>query len=542
MNNNKEQMMPDHFDAVVVGAGFAGLYALHKLRSLGLRVRVFEAGDGVGGTWFWNRYPGARCDVESMEYSYQFSAALEQEWEWSERYAGQPEILRYLEHVAERFDLYRDIQFETRVKSAHFDDAGNLWRIVTDNDNGTHSSVCTATFCIMATGNLSSAQIPDIEGLDRFQGPIYHTGQWPREEVDFSGKRVAVVGTGSSGVQAIPVIAQQAEHLTVFQRTATYSVPSQNAPLDADVQRSIKQRYKAVRAANKETFLGFGSEYPSNNQLTADATEAERQTRYEEYWQRGGLHFMGVFIDLMLINEANDSAADFVRNKISEKVDDAEVAKKLMPAQVLGCKRLCSDKGYYETFNRSNVSLVDLSESPISSITETGLVAGEAFDFDAIVFATGFDAMTGTLQRIDIRGRNGLTLAEKWAEGPKTYIGLGSAGFPNFFIIAGPGSPSVLSNFVPSIEGHVDWIADCFIHLRDKGLSTIEATAEAEEEWGKHVNEIANFTLYPSCNSWYLGSNIPGKPRVFMPYLGYPTYVDKIAEVVEKGYEGFCLS
>jgi cation diffusion facilitator CzcD-associated flavoprotein CzcO len=540
MNNNKEQTTSDHFDAVVVGAGFAGLYALHKLRSLGLRVCVFEAGDGVGGTWFWNRYPGARCDVESMEYSYQFSDALEQEWEWSERYAGQPEILRYLEHVAERFDLYRDIQFETRVQSAHFDDAGNFWHI--EALSGTNTTACTATFCIMATGNLSSAQIPEIEGLDRFQGPIYHTGQWPREEIDFTGKRVGVVGTGSSGVQAIPVIAQQAAHLTVFQRTATYSVPSQNAPLDADVQRSIKQRYKAVRAANKETFLGFGSEYPSNDQLTADATEEERQTRYEEYWQRGGLHFMGVFIDLMLINEANDSAADFVRNKISEQVDDPDVAQKLMPAQVLGCKRLCSDKSYYETFNRSNVSLVDVSASPISSITETGIVAGEAFDLDAIVFATGFDAMTGTLQRIDIRGRNGLRLAEKWAEGPKTYIGLGSEGFPNFFIIAGPGSPSVLSNFVPSIEGHVDWIADCFLHLRDKGLSAIEATAEAEEEWGRHVNEIASFTLYPSCNSWYLGSNIPGKPRVFMPYLGYPTYVEKIAQVVENGYEGFTLS
>jgi cation diffusion facilitator CzcD-associated flavoprotein CzcO len=535
--NETKQTTQDSFDAVIVGAGFAGLYMLHRLRGLGLSARVFEAGAGVGGTWYWNRYPGARCDIESMEYSYQFSEELQQEWEWSERYASQPEILRYIEHVADRFDLRRDIELETRVVAATFDDAQGRWRVETDR------GTATASFCIMATGNLSSTHMPSIAGMERYRGELHHTGRWPHEGVDFSGKRVGVIGTGSSGVQSIPVIARQAEHLTVFQRTATYSVPAHNGPMDPSYQSSVKERYGAFRAANKQTRLGFGSDYPTSDGLTSDATPEERDARYRDRWERGGLHFMGAYLDLLLSREANDTAADFVRDEIRGIVKDPEMAAKLLPDQVLGCKRLCVDTGYYQTFNRPNVALVDLSEAPIERLTERGLVAGgREYELDGVVFATGFDAMTGALHKIDIRGRDGLPLARKWAEGPKTYLGLGTAGFPNFFVVAGPGSPSVLTNMIPSIEQHVDWIGDCIEQLRAKGLRFIEATTAAEEEWVAHSNLVASVTLFPSCNSWYLGANVPGKPRVFMPYLGYSAYVAKCAEVASKGYEGFALS
>jgi cyclohexanone monooxygenase len=535
------QTTGDHLDgdldAVLVGAGFAGLYALHRLRGLGLSARALEAGSGVGGTWFWNRYPGARCDIESLEYSYQFSEELQQEWEWTERYATQAEILRYIEHVADRFDLRRDIQLETRVLSATFDEARGRWNIETDRGS------LTAAFCIMATGNLSSTHMPEFEGMDRFEGEIYHTGRWPHEGVDFSGKRVGVIGTGSSGVQSIPIIAREANHLTVFQRTATYSVPAHNGPMDPAFQQSIKERYASFRAANRETYLGFGAHYPSNEELASERTPEELEARYEERWEHGGLYFMGAYQDLLLTREANETAAEFVRDKIREIVKDPETTAKLIPDQVLGCKRLCVDSGYYETYNRPNVSLVDVSESPIECLTDRGLiVAGDEYELDTIVFATGFDAMTGALHKIDIRGREGLALTEKWAEGPKTYLGLGSAGFPNFFIVAGPGSPSVLTNMIPSIEQHVDWIADCIEHMGANGLSCIEATREAEEEWVAHCNLVASFTLFPSCNSWYLGANVPGKPRVFMPYLGFSAYVAKCAEVAAKDYEGFALS
>jgi cation diffusion facilitator CzcD-associated flavoprotein CzcO len=527
----------EHLDAVVVGAGFAGLYALHRLRGLGLSARVLEAGTGVGGTWFWNRYPGARCDIESLEYSYQFSEELQQEWDWTERYATQPEILRYIEHVADRFDLRRDIQLETRVLSAIFEEAEQRWHIETDQ------GAVSAAFCIMATGNLSSTHMPEIEGADQFRGEILHTGQWPQEGVDLSGKRVGVIGTGSSGVQSIPIIAREADHLTVFQRTASYSVPAHNGPMDPAFQRSIKERYSSFRAENRDTYLGFGSHYPSSEELASEKTSEELQARYEDRWRHGGLYFMGAYQDLLLSREANETAAEFVRDKIREIVRDPALTAKLVPDQVLGCKRLCVDSGYYETFNRPNVSLVDVSEAPIERLTEHGLITGgEEYALDTIVFATGFDAMTGALHKIDIRGRNGLALTEKWAEGPKTYLGLGSAGFPNFFVVAGPGSPSVLTNMIPSIEQHVDWIADCIEFLRAKSLRTIEATPEAEEEWVEHSNLVASFTLFPTCNSWYLGANVPGKPRVFMPYLGFSAYVARCSDVAAKGYEGFALS
>jgi cyclohexanone monooxygenase len=526
--------MTRELDAVVVGAGFAGLYMLHRLRGLGLSVRVFEAGSGIGGTWFWNRYPGARCDIESLEYSYQFSAELQQEWEWSERYATQPEILRYLEHVADRFDLRRDIELSTRVVAARFDEATAHWAIETER-----SSV-TARFCILATGCLSSTNLPRIPGLERFTGATYHTGRWPHEGVDFEGQQVGVIGTGSSAIQSIPLIAEQAAHLFVFQRTPNYSIPAHNAPLDPETVHRIKADYAGFRKRNAER--PFGANFPIN-ELSAHQVDADARNReYEARWQQGGLGFITSFNDLILDRAANETAAEFVRQKIRSIVRDPAVAEALSPTQVIGCKRLCVDTGYYATFNRPNVTLVDLADAPIEEILPSGLrTRRAAYPLDSLVFATGFDAMTGAALAIDIRGERGGTLREKWAEGPRTYLGLGTAGFPNLFLITGPGSPSVLSNMVPSIEQHVEWIADCIAWLRERGLERIAATTVAEDAWVAHVNDVASLTLYPSCNSWYLGANVPGKPRVFMPYLGFPPYVAKCDEVAAKGYEGFTV-
>ncbi len=522
------------YDAIVVGAGLGGLYMLHRLRQQGLSVRVFEAGSGVGGTWFWNRYPGARCDVESMEYSYQFDEDLQQEWEWTERYATQPEILRYIEHVADRFDLRADVQLETRVEAAHFGEAAGRWRVGTDRGDA------TARFVVFATGCLSSVNTPEFPGRDSFRGPVYHTGQWPHEGVDFTGQRVGVIGTGSSGIQSIPILAQQAEHLYVFQRTPNWSVPAHNQKLEAETQQRVKADYAGLRARAKQ--MPFGLDTAPNETSALAVTPEERQREYEARWEHGGLPFMGVFDDLLSNKEANDTAARFLRGKIESIVRDPEIAAKLTPDTVVACKRLCVDTDYYATFNRPNVSLVDVLEVPIREITPTGLRTADAeFELDAIVFATGFDAMTGALLKVDIRGRAGCTLREKWAEGPRTYLGLATAGFPNLFTITGPGSPSVLSNMIPSIEQHVEWIADCIAWVRQGEAACIEATVEAEDAWVAHVNEVAGETLFPSCNSWYLGANVPGKPRVFMPYLGFPPYVEKCEEVVAKGYEGFAL-
>ncbi len=524
----------DH-DVVVVGAGFAGLYMLHLLRGMDLSVRVLERGGGVGGTWFWNRYPGARCDIESLEYSYQFSEELQQEWKWSERYATQPEILRYLNHVADRFDLRRDIQLQTRVEAATFDDEGGRWRIETDR------GAISARFLILATGCLSTMNTPAFEGLESFEGSWYHTGDWPHEPVDFSGMRVGVIGTGSSGIQAIPLIAKQAEHLFVFQRTPNYSVPAHNAPLDPKVEKRIKADYPGFRKQNASRT--FGASFPVNERSALDATPEERRREYEERWNRGGLGFMTAFSDLLLDHEANQTAAEFIRGKIRGQVRDPKVAELLTPHHDVGCKRLCVDTDYFATYNRPNVTLVDVGTNPIERITPKGLrVSGREYELDCIVFATGFDAMTGAILGIDIRGSGGRSLRDKWAEGPRTFLGIQTAGFPNLFTITGPGSPSVLTNMVPSIEQHVEWIADCIGYLRDHGLTRIEATSEAEDAWVDHVNEIASQTLYPKGNSWYLGSNVPGKPRVFMPYLGFPPYVQKCNEVAENGYEGFALS
>ena len=525
-------------DVVIVGAGFAGMFMLHRARGIGLTARVIEAGSGVGGTWFWNRYPGARCDVESMEYSYQFSDELQQEWEWTERYATQPEILEYANHVADRFDLRRDVQFDTRVLSATYEERGGRWTVRTD-DGGELS----AQFVVMATGCLSSARVPDFPGLDRFTGATYHTGKWPHEGVDFTGKRVGVIGTGSSAIQSIPIIARQARELTVFQRTASYSIPARNGPLDEAEKRAIKADYASFRARNSLMQTAIGSRLPLSESSALAATPEERARVYEERWEQGGLPFLGAFFDLLFDRDANETAAEFVRAKIHDVVKDPAVADRLSPKTVIGCKRLCVDTGYFETFNRDNVELVDVSETPIDEITERGLRVGDReFELDAIVFATGFDAMTGALLSIDIRGRDGRSLQDAWAEGPRTYLGLNVVGFPNLFTVSGPGSPSVLTNMIVSIEQHVNWITGCVAFLRDNGYHSIEASPEAQDAWVDYVNTIADFTLFPSCNSWYLGANVPGKPRVFMPLLGYPAYVEKCNDVAAKGYEGFVLT
>jgi cation diffusion facilitator CzcD-associated flavoprotein CzcO len=525
-------------DAVIVGAGFAGLYMLHRLRGMGFRVRVFEAGAGVGGTWYWNRYPGARCDIESMEYSFQFSDELQQEWDWSERYATQPEILRYADYVADRFDLRRDIQFDTRIVSAVFDEQGKRWTLETSV-----RTRVSARFCIMATGCLSSANTPQLAGLETFAGPTYHTGRWPHQDVNFTGQRVGIIGTGSSAIQAIPIIAEQAARLYVFQRTPNYSVPAHNAELDPGIRREVKMNYKRLRDSGKQSPNGVWS-FRFNPARALQTAPEERRREYEERWAYGGVSFMGAYADLMFEPEANETAAEFVRGKIREIVRDPQVAEALVPRYVIGCKRLCVDTGYFATFNRPNVTLVDISASPIEAITPHAVKAlGKEYEVDALILATGFDAMTGALTRIDIRGRGGRTLKEKWQAGPRNYLGLSTEGFPNLFTITGPGSPSVFTNMIPSIEQHVDWISECLRYMREKGIALIEPRREAEDHWVTHVNEVAAAHLRSACNSWYIGANIPGKQRVFMPYIGgFPAYQKKCQEVVAAGYEGFALS
>jgi cyclohexanone monooxygenase len=527
------------YDVVVVGAGFAGMYMLHRLRGLGLSVRVYEQGGDVGGTWYWNRYPGARCDVESMQYSYSFSEDLQQEWDWSERYAPQPEILKYANHVADRFDLRSDIQLNTRVGRAAFDESTNSWQVATSD-----GKTVTAKYVVLATGCLSNARMPDIKGLADFKGKVYHTGHWPHEPVDFTGQRVGVIGTGSSAIQSVPIIAEQASYLTVFQRTANFSIPARNVALSAEERQSWRADYPEIRRkAREETRNGIYTEVPDKGAL--DDGDNERRAKYEARWSRGGLTFMSVYNNLALDKAANDTAADFVRDKIAEIVKDPQTAKLLQPNNhPIGSKRICIDSDYFAAFNRPNVTLVDIKSNPIEEILPDAVrTGGKDYEVDALVLATGFDAMTGSVAKIDIRGRKGQTLNQKWAEGPKTYLGLMSAGFPNLFIITGPGSPSVLSNMIVSIEQHVDWIADCIAYMRDRDLDCMEANKEAEDNWVDHVNEVAQGTLYPQANSWYMGANIPGKPQIFMPYIGgVATYRQTCNDVAAKGYEGFTMT
>ncbi|MEB3031800.1 flavin-containing monooxygenase [[Mycobacterium] nativiensis] len=528
-------------DAVVVGAGFAGLYMLHKLRELGLSVQVYEAGDGVGGTWYWNRYPGARVDVKSVYYNYSFDRDLEQEWEWTEKYPPQPELLRYINHVADRFDLRKDVQLRTRVTEAVYDESVARWRITTNRGD-----VVSAQFTIMATGCLSVSKMVEIPGIATFNGRSFHTGNWPEQDVDFTGRRVAVIGTGSSGVQVIPLVAEVAEQLTVFQRTANYVIPAHNHAIDPEFQRAVKARYPDVRKANRES--SFGIAQPEATKSALEVSEGERNAYYRRVWTNKDSELVSMltgFTDMLTDETANETAAQFVRDRIAEIVTDPAVAKALQPTGYpFGAKRPCLGTNYYETFNRSNVRLVDLRATPLTEVTQSGLATmEETFEFDDIVYATGYDAMTGALAAIDIHGRGGVSLQEEWAAGPTTYLGLAVAGFPNLFTITGPGSPSVLSNMLVSIEQHVDWVGDAIDEMRRNGVTTMEAEADAAEEWTRHVADVGNTTLYPKADSWYMGSNVPGKPRVMFAYIGgVGAYREKCDQVAAANYEGFTLT
>ncbi|TCN52143.1 cation diffusion facilitator CzcD-associated flavoprotein CzcO [Rhodococcus sp. SMB37] len=528
---------PANVDVVVVGAGVAGMYAVHRFRRDGLTVRGFEAGADVGGTWFFNRYPGARCDVESVDYSFSFSDELQQEWDWSEKYATQPEILSYLNHVADRFDLRSAFTFDTRVESAVFDEDAVEWVVRTD------AGACVrARYCVFATGSLSAANTPDIPGRDRFAGRVLHTAAWPHDGVDFTGMRVGVIGTGSSGIQSIPMIAQQAEHLTVFQRTANYSVPAGNAPLTDEHRDDQKAKYAERRRLSR--LSGGGSPFQPHPRRALEVGEDERRRAYEERWNMGGVLFAKTFPDQTSDPEANDTARIFVEEKIRSMVVDPVIADRLIPKDhPIGTKRIVTDSGYFPTFNRDNVTLVDLRESPLDEVTESGIrTVGEHYDLDAIVFATGFDALTGSLDRIDIRGRADRTLREHWRDGPRTYLGLGVDGFPNLFLVTGPGSPSVLANMILGAEDHIDWIADAIGYVDRHGYRGLEARTDAVERWQAELAERADRTLFPRANSWYMGANIPGKPRVFMLFLGgFATYREICAHAAESGYDGFEL-
>ena len=526
-----------HTDAIIVGAGFAGLYMLHKLRGMGLSARVIEAGAGVGGTWYWNRYPGARVDIESRDYGYSFDPDLEREWRWSERYAAQPELLRYLNHVADRFDLRRDIAFETRVTAAAFDEAVARWTVTTDRGDEFQ-----ARFCIMATGCLSEPKTIDFPGKEDFTGASYSTFDYPEGGVDFTGRRVAIIGTVSSAIQTITTIAPHCAQLTVFQRTPNYSFPAHNRQLTGVELAAWDANRTEYRQRAKGEPLAFWND--PTEALALEATAEARAAECERRWADGGFRVGGAYADMGVDLAANKLIADWVADKIAATVKDPVIADKLTPKTYpIGTKRPCVDTGYFEVYNRDTVTLVDINETPIEQITATGVrTSGGTHDCDAIIYALGFDAMTGTLGKIAITGRAGVMLADKWAHGPVTNLGLMVADFPNFFTITGPGSPSVLTNMVMSIEQHVDWIADAIAHLQSHQLATIETTAAAEAAWVAHVAEVADTTLYPLANSWYMGANVPGKPRVFLPYVGgFPVYVEACEAVVAAGYDGFDL-
>jgi cyclohexanone monooxygenase len=524
-------------DAVVVGAGFAGMYMLHCLRKRGLTVQGFEAGTDVGGTWYWNRYPGARCDAESIEYSYSFDHDLEQEWRWTERFATQPEIFAYAAHVAERFDLRRDIQFETRVISAVFDDCSLRWAIGTEKGDAV-----SARYFIGAVGCLSQPKDPDIAGLESFAGETLFSSRWPQAPVDFEGKRVGVIGTGSTGTQIIPVVARQAGELYVFQRTPNFSMPARNAPITDEQDRAAKRDYAALRARGRElgaVAVDFGT------QSALSVSPEERQKVYEARWQLGGPVIQTAFRDIMIDPAANETAAEFVRGMIREIVKDPVVARALSPTTYpIGAKRVCVDTDYYDTFNRENVHLVDLIATPLERITPEGVrTSKEEIALDVLILATGFDAITGPMLAMNIKGRDDRSLRDVWSHGPRTYLGLMVAGFPNMFVITGPGSPSVLGNVIISIEQHVEWLDRLIAHMEREGIATIEPTSEAEADWVAHVNMVADQTLFSKANSWYMGANIPGKPRMFLPYVGgMGNYRRKCDEVADAGYAGFLLT
>ena len=529
----------EEVDAVVIGAGFSGLGMNRRLRDdMGMTVRVFEAGHDVGGTWYWNRYPGARCDSESFLYCFTFDKQLMQDWNWSGKYPEQPEILRYLSHVADRFNLRSNMSFNTKVTSAHYDETANRWIIGTDQGD-----VVAAKYFITGIGCLSSTQKPNITGRDSFRGEAYHTGEWPHSGVDFTGKRVGVIGTGSSGVQSIPVIAKTAGHLFVFQRTPNYTVPARHGTVTKDSLDEVKKQYDEIM--EKARWSTGGSHYVPSEISALSVSDAEREATYERAWKEGGFKFLiDTFNDIAVDPKANDTASEFIRKKIREIVANPAVADKLVPTDhPFASKRPLIDTDYFDTYNRDNVTLVDIREAPIEEITPTGVrTTSGSYELDVIVFATGFDAMTGTYNKIDIRGRQGAALRDVWAAGPQTYLGVATVGFPNMFMITGPGSPSVLSNMPVSIEQHVEWISGVIEHMESEGVATFEASAQAQADWGAHVNELASQTLYMRADSWYLGANIPGKPRVFMPYVGgVGAYRQRCNDVAAAGYEGFTL-
>lgn len=524
------------YDAVVVGAGFSGIYALYRLRERGLSAILLERGDGIGGTWFWNSYPGARCDVESMEYSYQFDDALQQEWEWSERYATQPEIRHYMEHVVSRYDLRRDMQFGVTVTAVVFDDQSELWRVETDRGDR-----FTAKYCFLGTGCLSQPIFPNLEGMDAFEGRMVHTGLWPKEDIDFTGLRVGIIGTGSSGAQCLPEISKTAAQVKVFQRTPAYCVPSQNRPLDPESQAYMKKHYKKLR--DKAWTTRAGIRYGLTDRLALEMPPEERDKYYEASWQRGGIGFTATFFDLFDSEEANETACAFVRKKIHEIVKDQDTAAKLCPTDIIGCRRLVVVNDYYESYNKPNVDLVDVKDIPISRITPKGIQVGdELHELDFIILATGFDAITGALTRIDIRGRDGVVLKDRMFEDPKAMMGIMFSDFPNLFTTNGPGAPAALSNMVPMIEYSINWVMDCIDYMDRNGKALVEPMHDTENAWAKYVDDTAKASLYVSCRSYYLGDNVPGKPRKFLLFQGVPEYVEKCNAIAEDDYRGFRMS
>jgi cyclohexanone monooxygenase len=529
------------YDVVVIGAGFSGMYALYKLRGLGLRLQGYETGDGPGGTWYWNRYPGARVDIESMIYSYSFDERLEQEWQWPEHFSPQPDLEVYANYVADRFGIRDQVQFETTVTRLRFDEPTSLWHVGTDR-----GEEVTTRFVIAATGSLNATNIPNFKGAGTFQGQWYHTSKWPKEGVDFVGRRVGIIGTGSTGIQVIPVVAQEAGHLTVFQRTANFSIPSRNRPLDPEYERGWKQNYRKYREMMKSTASAAVLLGQHTDRSVFDVGDAERDEILEQAWEsRSGFKFTGSFRDVRTNEAANEIVAEFVRRKIRQTVKDPEVAELLCPkTHPLGTKRLCLDSGYYETYNRANVTLVDVRANPITEITPAGLrtTAGE-YDLDILIYATGFDAMTGSMTRMNVTGTGGLRLEDKWVNGPSNYLGFLVAGFPNLFMIHGPGSPSVLAQMIMSAEWQVDWLHDRISFMLEQGYERVDTTEQWEENWAREVEAAADATLYKKADSWYLGANIPGKPRVFMVYVGgFDNYTRRCTEVVDNGYQGFSFT
>lgn len=531
--------IPKNVDCVIIGAGFSGIYTLHALRQDGYDAIVFEAGEDVGGTWYWNRYPGARCDGPSVEYSYSFSDDIQQDWTWSEKYASQPEILAYAQYVTDRLKLREQMFFNTTVTAAHYDSDRNCWRVTTDT-----GEVTIATYCIMATGPLSTPKTPDIPGLETFNNEILMTSRWPEGRHDFSQKRVGVVGTGSTGMQVVQALAPASRELFVFQRTANYAVPARNRPLTEDEVSEVKRTYGALRAAQRETY-GLNLNKTLNPTKATEVSPEERSAVFWDRWNAGGTGFIASFSDLITDEDANAAAAEFLHDRIRESVENAAVAEALIPrGQMVGGRRLQVEDGYYRIFNEPNVTLVDIRDDRNFAVTATGVQTTKtAIELDVLVLATGFDALTGSLHAIDIQGSNGIQLRDAWHDGPLTLLGLMVPAFPNLFITVGPGSPSVRTNMIPSIEQHVEWIRDCLRFMRDHGHQTVEVSVEAAEQWTAHVQEVASETILFRTPSWYSGSNVAGKANVFMPYVGgAPTYRQHCERIVADGYSGFIFT